>query len=123
VEGVDRDAGVADEPVGDAGDQETRAPPVGDADSQETKAPVGGAGYEDSKAPPVGDAGYEETKAQSLMANLVPPGLVFRWAAAGTAGVLVVLLFAYGLYTVRGILVLGSTRVSAQAVGAVGDGA
>lgn len=40
------------------------------------------------------------------MAGLVPPGLVFRWAAAATAGVLVVLLFAYGLYTVRAILVL-----------------
>jgi predicted PurR-regulated permease PerM len=71
VAGVDREAGVVDEPVGGTGNEET----------EETAAPVS-------------------------MAILVPPGLVFRWAAAGTAGVLVVLLFAYGLYTVRGILVL-----------------
>ncbi|HEY3259658.1 MAG TPA: AI-2E family transporter [Pseudonocardiaceae bacterium] len=40
------------------------------------------------------------------MADRVPPGLVFRWAAAGTAGAIIVLLAAYGLYIVRGILVL-----------------
>jgi predicted PurR-regulated permease PerM len=55
---------------------------------------------------PAGGAGNSETRAPVPVAELVPPGLVFRWAAAGTAGVLVVLLVAYGLYTVRGILVL-----------------
>jgi predicted PurR-regulated permease PerM len=40
------------------------------------------------------------------MAERVPPGLVLRWAAAGTLGVLLVLLVAYGIYIVRGILVL-----------------
>jgi len=40
------------------------------------------------------------------LAERVPPGLVFRWAVAGTAGVLLVLLAVYGIYTVRGILVL-----------------
>lgn len=40
------------------------------------------------------------------LAERVPPGLVLRWAAAGTIGVLLVLLVAYGLYVVRGILVL-----------------
>jgi len=56
---------------------------------------------------PVGETGNEATApTMAPTAHLVPPGLVFRWAAAGTAGVLVVLLFAYGLYTVRGILVL-----------------
>ncbi|WP_432838054.1 AI-2E family transporter [Dactylosporangium sp. CA-092794] len=36
----------------------------------------------------------------------VPPGVVFRWAAAGTCGVLLVLLAAYGVYIVRTILVI-----------------
>jgi hypothetical protein len=36
----------------------------------------------------------------------VPPGLVFRWAATGTFGVLVVLVAGYGLYVVRSVLVL-----------------
>jgi predicted PurR-regulated permease PerM len=40
------------------------------------------------------------------MADRVPPALVFRWAIAGTAGVLVVLAVAYGFYVVRGILAL-----------------
>jgi len=40
------------------------------------------------------------------LADRVPPGLVFRWAAAATAGLLIVLLLAYGIYIVRGILVL-----------------
>jgi predicted PurR-regulated permease PerM len=40
------------------------------------------------------------------LADRVPPGLVFRWAAAATAGLLVVLLVAYGIFIVRGILVL-----------------
>jgi predicted PurR-regulated permease PerM len=39
-------------------------------------------------------------------ADRVPPGLVLRWAAAGTIGVLIVLLAAYAVYIVRGILVL-----------------
>jgi predicted PurR-regulated permease PerM len=47
----------------------------------------------------------DEDSAPPLAAK-VPPGLVFRWAAAGTAGVLIVLLAAYGIYIVRGILVL-----------------
>ena len=36
----------------------------------------------------------------------VTPALVFRWAVAGTAGVLLVLLVAYGVYVTRDILVL-----------------
>ncbi len=39
-------------------------------------------------------------------ADQVPPNLVLRWAFAGTAGVLLMLLVAYGLYMVRSILVL-----------------
>jgi predicted PurR-regulated permease PerM len=35
-----------------------------------------------------------------------PPALVFKWGVAGSAGALVVLAIAYGLYSVRGILVL-----------------
>jgi len=53
---------------------------------------------------PVDDGG--EPTAQVSMAERVPPGLVLRWAAAGTLGVLIVLLVGYGLYVVRGILVL-----------------
>jgi len=55
---------------------------------------------------PVGGARNDVTTAPVSMAERVPPGLVFRWAGAGTAGALVVLLIAYGFYTVRGILVL-----------------
>jgi predicted PurR-regulated permease PerM len=40
------------------------------------------------------------------LADRVPAGLIFRWAAAATAGVLVVLLVAYGVYLIQGILVL-----------------
>jgi predicted PurR-regulated permease PerM len=40
------------------------------------------------------------------MAERVPPSLILKWAAAGTVGVLIVLLAAYGIYLVRGILVL-----------------
>lgn len=39
-------------------------------------------------------------------ARTVSFGQVFRWAATGTFGALVVLLAAYGVYIVRGILVL-----------------
>ena len=46
------------------------------------------------------------TEAPASMAERVPPGLVFRWAVAGTAGMLLVLLVAYGAFVVRGILVL-----------------
>ncbi len=53
---------------------------------------------------PVDDGG--EPTAPVSMAERVPPGLVLRWAAAGTLGVLIVLLVGYGLYVVRGILVL-----------------
>lgn len=35
-----------------------------------------------------------------------PPTLAFKWGAAGAAGALVVLAVAYGLYSIRGILVL-----------------
>jgi predicted PurR-regulated permease PerM len=35
-----------------------------------------------------------------------PPGVVFRWALAGTLGVLLVLVGAYGLYIVRTIVTL-----------------
>jgi predicted PurR-regulated permease PerM len=55
---------------------------------------------------PVGAAGTDKAAAFVTIAERVPPGLVFRWAAAATLGVLVVLLVAYGLYLVRGILVL-----------------
>jgi predicted PurR-regulated permease PerM len=41
-----------------------------------------------------------------LPVDRVPPGVVLRWAAAGTVGVLAVLLAALGIYVVRGILVL-----------------
>src|SRR5947207_1250051 len=61
------------------------------------------AGVEDE---PGGGAGTDETTPAVSVADRVPPGLVFRWAAAGTAGMLVVLLVAYGFYLVRGILVL-----------------
>jgi predicted PurR-regulated permease PerM len=40
------------------------------------------------------------------MSERVPPGLILKWAAAGTVGVLIVLLAAYGLYVVRNVLVL-----------------
>ncbi|MET9021939.1 AI-2E family transporter [Actinopolymorpha sp. NPDC004070] len=36
----------------------------------------------------------------------MPPALVFRWAVAGTAGVLLTFLVAYCFYVTRGILVL-----------------
>jgi predicted PurR-regulated permease PerM len=66
---------------------------------------------EDDKTPggqgePVGAAGVDETSAPKPVADRVPPGLVFRWAAAATLGVLAVLLSAYALYIVRGIIVL-----------------
>ncbi|HEV7898667.1 MAG TPA: AI-2E family transporter [Planosporangium sp.] len=55
---------------------------------------------------PPGAAGVDETAKPTPVASRVPPGLVFRWAAAATLGVLAVLLSGYALYTVRGILVL-----------------
>ena len=55
---------------------------------------------------PIGSAGMDETAQPVTLAERVPPGLVFRWAAAGTLGALAVLAVAYGLYVVRGILVL-----------------
>jgi predicted PurR-regulated permease PerM len=63
----------------------------------------------DEQAPdePVGAAGVDEkTVTPASVADRVPPAVVFRWAAAATLGVLVVLLSAYALYTVRSILVL-----------------
>jgi len=55
---------------------------------------------------PLRVAGTDETVAAVSLADQVPPGLVLRWAAAGTLGVLIVLLAAYGVYIVRSILVL-----------------
>ncbi|HEV8565866.1 MAG TPA: AI-2E family transporter [Actinoplanes sp.] len=57
-------------------------------------------------AEPVDDARTDERAAPATMAERVPYGLVVRWAAAGTFGVLVVLLIAYAFYTVREIIVL-----------------
>jgi len=51
-------------------------------------------------------AGADEPSAVVSLADRVPSGLVVRWAAWGTIGVLIVLLAAYGIYVVRGILVL-----------------
>ena len=47
-----------------------------------------------------------EQQRPGSMAERVPPGLIFRWAAAGTLGVLGVLILAYAVYVVRAILVL-----------------
>jgi predicted PurR-regulated permease PerM len=55
---------------------------------------------------PVGAAGSDERASSLTLAERVPPSLVFRWAAAGTVGVLVVFFVAYALYVVRSILVL-----------------
>jgi predicted PurR-regulated permease PerM len=55
---------------------------------------------------PLGSAGIDETAEPTPVAGQVSPGLVFRWAAAATLGVLLVLLTGYALYTVRSILVL-----------------
>lgn len=52
------------------------------------------------------DADGEGAAGPLPMAERVPPSLILKWAAAGTVGVLVVLLGAYGLYVVRGVLVL-----------------
>jgi len=52
------------------------------------------------------DAADQEAGASPPMAERIPPGLILKWAAAGTVGVLLVLLAAYGLYVVRGVLVL-----------------
>lgn len=65
----------------------------------------------DDRAPgagdePVGGAGTDGATASVTMAERVPSGLVFRWAAAGMLGVLMVLLVAYAFYVVRSILVL-----------------
>jgi predicted PurR-regulated permease PerM len=55
---------------------------------------------------PVGAAGSDERASSLTLAERVPPSLVFRWAAAGTVGVLLVFFVAYALYVVRSILVL-----------------
>jgi predicted PurR-regulated permease PerM len=52
------------------------------------------------------DAGDQAAAGPLPTAERVPPSLILKWAAAGTVGVLVVLLAAYGLYVVRGVLVL-----------------
>jgi predicted PurR-regulated permease PerM len=53
-----------------------------------------------------GDARGQEAAGRAPITDRVPPGLILKWAAAGTVGVLIVLLAAYGLYLVRSILVL-----------------
>lgn len=55
---------------------------------------------------PVVVTSRDERPARISLAERVPAGLVFRWAAAGTLGVLVVLMAGYALYIVRSILVL-----------------
>jgi predicted PurR-regulated permease PerM len=55
---------------------------------------------------PVGGASTVASAASVSFADRVPPNLVLRWAFAGTAGVLLMLLVAYGLYIVRSILAL-----------------
>src|SRR6266545_2129173 len=51
-------------------------------------------------------AGADPTVVSGSLAERVPAALVLRWASAGTVGVLVVLLAAYGVYLIRSILVL-----------------
>ena len=62
------------------------------------------------REPGYGDGLSEETGGRAApavsIADRVPPSLVFRWVAAGTAAALIVLTVAYGIYVVRGILVL-----------------
>jgi predicted PurR-regulated permease PerM len=48
----------------------------------------------------------DPTTESGSLAERVPAALVLRWAAAGTLGVLLVLLAAYGVYLIRSILVL-----------------
>jgi predicted PurR-regulated permease PerM len=48
----------------------------------------------------------EETAGPVGTTGRVPPSLVLQWTAAGTLGVLIMLLAAYGLYIVRSILIL-----------------
>jgi predicted PurR-regulated permease PerM len=55
---------------------------------------------------PDGDARRTEPPALVPMIERVPPALVFRWAAAGALGALLVVLVAYGAYVIRGLLVL-----------------
>jgi predicted PurR-regulated permease PerM len=57
-------------------------------------------------AEPVDDARTDDTAEPATPAERVPYDLVVRWAAAGTLGVLVVLLVAYAFYVVRNIIVL-----------------
>ena len=57
-------------------------------------------------AEPVDDARTDDTATPATPADRVPYDLVVRWAAAGTLGVLVVLLVAYAFYVVRNIIVL-----------------
>jgi predicted PurR-regulated permease PerM len=59
-----------------------------------------------SQGNPAGAAGSDERADPTSIADRVPLGLVFRWAAAATLGVLLVLLSGYALYAVRSILVL-----------------
>jgi predicted PurR-regulated permease PerM len=59
-----------------------------------------------SEAESHADASTRVTTPPTVKAAPVPAAAVFRWAAMGTLGVLTVLLAAYGLYTVRSVLVL-----------------
>jgi predicted PurR-regulated permease PerM len=54
----------------------------------------------------VSDADVPQAAERPPIGERVPPGLILKWAAAGTVGVLIVLLAAYGIYVVRSVLVL-----------------
>ena len=54
----------------------------------------------------VGSAGADERAAEETLLSRVPFGVVLRWAMAATLGVFTVALAAYGLYAVRGTLIL-----------------
>jgi len=71
------------------------------------KTPAGAAPNDaDADAGAGADAGADPTVVSGSLAERVPAALVLRWASAGTVGVLVVLLAAYGVYLIRSILVL-----------------
>ena len=55
---------------------------------------------------PRAEAANGASSPPATMIERVPSAAVFRWAVMGTLGVLTVVLAAYGLYTVRSVLVL-----------------
>jgi predicted PurR-regulated permease PerM len=65
-----------------------------------------GSGSAGPEGRPLGSAGVDSAAELPSVAGRVPAGLVLRWAAAATVGVLAVLVTAYLLYAVRSILVL-----------------